>query len=74
VLCGVGAFLLISAFKPESAPVSENQVVAVQRGDLTIDITGSGNLVLSLTEDLAFEISGTVEEVMVEEGESVEEG
>jgi len=74
VLCGVGAFLLISAFKPESAPVSENQVVAVQRGDLTIDITGSGNLVLSLTEDLAFEMAGTVEEVMVEEGESVEEG
>jgi len=74
VLCGVGAFLLISAFKPESAPVSENQVVTVQRGDLTIDITGSGNLVLSLTEDLAFEISGTVEEVMVEEGESIEEG
>ena len=79
VLCGVGAFLLISAFKPESAPVSENQVVAVQRGDLTVDITASGNLALSLKEDLAFDIPGrveeiTVEEILVEEGESVEEG
>jgi RND family efflux transporter MFP subunit len=46
----------------------------VQRGDLTVDITASGNLALSLKEDLAFEMAGTVEEVMVEEGESVENG
>jgi len=74
VLCGVGAFILISAFKPESAPVSENQVVTVQRGDLTIDIAASGNLALSQKEDLAFEMAGTVEEILVAEGESVEEG
>ena len=62
----------------ETAP--ENEVVVVQRGNLTIDITASGNLALSLKEDLAFEISGTtqepmtVEEVLVEEGDSVREG
>jgi HlyD family secretion protein len=59
--------------EPESA-VLENQIVTVQRGDLTIDITAAGNLALSRTEDLAFEIAGTVEEVLVEEGDSVEEG
>ena len=32
------------------------------------------NLALSLMEDMAFEIAGTVEEVLVEEGDSVEEG
>ena len=74
VLCGVGAFLLISAFKPESAPVSDNQVVTVQQGDLTVDITGSGNLALSRVEELAFEMAGTVEEILVEEGDSVEQG
>jgi len=74
VLCGVGAFWLISAFKSDSTPVLENQVVTVQRGDLTIDITASGNLALSVTEDLAFEMAGTVEEILVEEGESVKEG
>jgi len=55
----------------------ENQVVAVQRGDLTIDITAAGNLALSHTEDLAFDLfyqEGTVEEVLVEEGDTVEEG
>ena len=63
-----------------SAASSENQVITVQRGDLTIDITAAGNLALSTKEDLAFEISGTeqepltVEEVLGEEGDSVEEG
>lgn len=52
----------------------ENQVATVQRGDLTVDITAAGNLALSRTEDLAFEIAGTVEEVLVEEGDFVKEG
>ena len=74
VLCGVGVLLLINAFKPDQALMSEYQTVTVQRGDLTIDITSSGNLELSHKEDLAFEMAGTVEEILVEEGESVEEG
>ncbi|MFC2016952.1 efflux RND transporter periplasmic adaptor subunit [Chloroflexota bacterium] len=58
----------------DEAELSENQVVTVQSGDLTTDITAAGNLALSRTEDLAFEIAGTVEEVLVEEGDVVEEG
>ncbi len=71
VSCGSG---------PDTEMAPENQVVAVQRGNLTIDITASGNLTLSRKEDLAFELSGTtqepmtVEEVLVEEGDSVSEG
>lgn len=58
---------------------SEQQVATVQRGNLTVDITASGNLALSRMEDLAFDIPGraeeiTVEEILVEEGDSVEEG
>jgi len=52
-------------------------VVTVQRGDLTIDIIAAGNLALSRTEDLAIDLfyqEGTVEEVLVEEGDTVEEG
>jgi len=66
--------------EPDTETMPENQVVTVQRGNLTIDITASGNLALSRKEDLAFEISGTtqepltVEEVLVEEGDSVTEG
>ena len=61
--------------------IPENQVVTVQRGDLTVDITASGNLTYSDYQDLAFQISGTstqqpltVAEVLVEAGDSVEEG
>jgi HlyD family secretion protein len=53
---------------------AENQVVTVERGDITIDITSAGNLSYSRQEDLAFEMAGTVEEVPVEVGDSVEEG
>jgi len=75
VLTGALAVLL-SGCTPESeaAPVAEHQVVTVQRGDITIDISTAGNLSYSLQEDLAFEIAGTVEEVLVEVGDSVEEG
>ena len=58
----------------DSASVLEMQVVTVQRGNLVIDITAVGNLALSRTDDLAFEIAGTVEEVLVEEGDTVQEG
>jgi len=66
--------------EPSQAQEPESQVATVQRGNLTIDITAAGNLALSRMEDLAFEISGTeqepltVEEVLVDEGDTVEEG
>ncbi len=77
LLCAVVVSSFGCASKSGSAPVLENQVATVQRGDLTIDITAVGNLALSQTEDLAFDLfyqEGTVEEVLVEEGDIVEEG
>ncbi|MFC2065859.1 efflux RND transporter periplasmic adaptor subunit [Chloroflexota bacterium] len=72
VICGVGILSAGCGSEPEPAP--EGQVATVQQGDLRIDITGIGNLALSQNEDLAFEMDGTVEEVLVEEADSVEEG
>jgi multidrug efflux pump subunit AcrA (membrane-fusion protein) len=72
-LCSIGVLSLSCASEPESEPVTENQIVTVEKGDLTVDITASGNLALSVTEDLAFEMAGTVEEILVAEGDSVEE-
>ena len=72
VLCGIG--VTSPSCASESEPAFEGQVVTVQRGDLRVDITGVGNLALSRTEDLAFDLfyqEGTVEEVLVEEAESV---
>jgi HlyD family secretion protein len=79
ILCSIIIPSLSCAKK--TATIPENQVVTVQRGDLTVDITASGNLAYSDYQDLAFQISGTstqqpltVAEVLVEEGDSVEEG
>jgi RND family efflux transporter MFP subunit len=46
----------------------------VTRGDITVEVTASGNLDFSKEEELAFDMAGTVEEIFVEEGDSVSEG
>ena len=74
VLSGLLAVPALSCNSESEPAAAESQIVTVQRGDLTIDITAAGNLSLSLKEDLAFDMSGTVEEVLVKEGNSVEEG
>ena len=74
VLCLVSALSISCRPDSGSTAVTEEQLVAVQRGDLTIDITAVGNLAFSYQEELTFEVAGTVGEVMVEVGDSVEEG
>ncbi len=73
VLCSFAISSLSCASESSSAQI-ESKVVEVQRGNLVVDIPASGNLALSLKKELAFEMSGTVEEILVEEGDSVEEG
>lgn len=74
ILVGLAIPLIGCGSGTEEAELSETSVVTVQRGNLTIDITASGNLALSYTAEPAFEIAGYVEEVLVEEGDTVEEG
>lgn len=62
------------ASKTSSAATTTTQTATVQRGNLTVDITASGNLELAKTADLAFDIAGTVETVDVEVGDNVTEG
>ena len=52
----------------------DRRPVAVQRGTLLDDVTASGSVSFPELESLRFDISGTVGEVIVEEGEVVEEG
>ena len=68
----------------DEAQAQTSQTATVQRGDLTIDISAAGNLALANTADLAIELfygqsgssgtKGTIGEVLVEEGDTVEEG
>ncbi len=77
LLGAVGISSFGCASESDSESLLENQVVTVQRGDLVIDITAVGNLELSLKEDLTFDLfyqEGTVEAVLAEEGDTVEEG
>ncbi|MFC1988976.1 HlyD family secretion protein [Chloroflexota bacterium] len=74
ILILFGVSVLSPGCASDSAEIPEEQVLTVQRGDLRTDITGVGNLALSHKVDLAFEMDGTVEEVLIEEGKSVEEG
>lgn len=56
----------------QTGGASTNYTVA--RGDLTVDVSASGNLAFSTEENLAFEMGGTVQDVFVSEGQSVNEG
>ena len=73
-LCVATALLVGCGSEPQSEAATEDEIITVQRGDLVIDVVSSGNLALSHKEDLAFEVAGTVEDVLVEEGDVVEEG
>jgi len=72
VLCCTS--VAVPACDRESDSAELTETVTVERGDLRVEITASGNLALARTEDLAFELDGTVETVLVEEGDYVEEG
>lgn len=73
-LCAVSALSIGCGQGSEATAEAEEQVVAVRRGDLTVDITAVGNLAFSHQEELTFGAEGTVGEVLVEVGDSVEEG
>ena len=77
ILGGLAVTWLGCGSESDEAEALESQTVKVQRGDLTVDINAAGNLALSRTEDLSIDLfypEGTVEEVLVEEGDTVEEG
>ncbi|MDD5082386.1 MAG: HlyD family efflux transporter periplasmic adaptor subunit [Dehalococcoidales bacterium] len=74
LVTGILVASLIGCTGTSSATTLESQAVTIQRGDLTVEITSAGNLALSRTQDLAFATAGTVKEVRVKEGDSVQAG
>lgn len=58
---------------PGGGPVEE-QLVEVVRGDLTVIVSGSGNITVSQDASLAFGTGGKVEAVYVEAGDQVNQG
>jgi len=67
--------LVAAVFTGCAAPQGQMpEIVEVTRGDLSIDIAVNGNLEMPHKTDLSFGTTGMVEEVLVDEGDSVVEG
>ncbi len=61
--------------KPSTSSLSTDiQLVQVQYGDITNSVSASGSLVFPVREKLTFGSAGTVAEVKVAEGDTVEKG
>ena len=55
-------------------PETTQQLVEVVRGDLTVTVSGSGNIEISNEIKLAFGVAGRIDKLYVEEGDNVSEG
>ena len=71
---GVYGGYALSTGSTEAGLEENQQAVPVQYGTLTNDISVNGSLVYPEKETLGFGIQGTVGEVLVEEGDEVQEG
>jgi RND family efflux transporter MFP subunit len=72
----IGVTLSQTVFRSgeDSALAQASQEVTVTRGNLSVEISAAGNLALADTQDLAFQVAGTVYEVLVEESDTVTAG
>lgn len=59
--------------KTVAEETEQEVIVSVQRGDLSLDVAAVGNLALSEKQLLSFALGGSVAEVLVEEGDFVEQ-
>jgi len=69
-ICFVSAFLIGCA----NAQTTPQETAVVTRGDLVISVSVSGNLEMPRKMDLSFGTTGTVAEIMVNEGDKVSKG
>ncbi|MFZ9857694.1 MAG: efflux RND transporter periplasmic adaptor subunit [Roseiflexaceae bacterium] len=68
----VGLAAILSACgAPAASDQTASDTTTVTRGNITATISGSGSISAAQTVDLAFQTSGVVAEIMVDEGDSV---
>ena len=68
-----GAYLFIND-TGDNGLTADQQVYTIQRGSLINEVSTNGNVLFSNREALTFGTPGTVADLLVEEGDSVEEG
>ncbi|MFC6592698.1 efflux RND transporter periplasmic adaptor subunit [Deinococcus lacus] len=67
---GAAAYFLA----PKAPPLTEVQTVLAAKGDLVRTVTGSGTAKAETSRNLSFSVAGTVAEVLVAVGDTVEKG
>jgi multidrug efflux pump subunit AcrA (membrane-fusion protein) len=69
------AAAIIPGCQPKAdATTAEQQIAAVQLGNITLEITAVGNLAYSQTDQLSFDTGGTIADIPVGVGDSVKQG
>jgi HlyD family secretion protein len=66
--------LVLVGCSKSTSTTGTTQTAKVQSGNLVVSTTTTGNLAFTQTENIAFDMAGTVEQVMVETGDSVKKG
>jgi multidrug efflux pump subunit AcrA (membrane-fusion protein) len=69
MVCGV--VLLSAGCKSGGSAATKPQYATVQKGSISIEVTGTGNLAMETKKELAFEVDGTVSDVLVSVSDSV---
>ncbi len=70
----LGALAGLAGCKSGGAAIPQSQTATAKKGNLTVAITANGNLSLSNVQNLSFQTSGTVTDVLVQLGDSVAKG
>lgn len=68
------AVLLSACGAPATTEEADADTTTIRRGNITATVSGSGSISAASTVDLAFQTSGIVAEILVDEGASVTEG
>lgn len=74
VLVAIGVLALVGCGAKSNSGATTAQTAKVQRGNIVVATTSTGNLAFTQSEDVAFDMAGTVQQVMVGVGDSVKEG
>lgn len=70
----VGGFFLVRGISGSRSNAAQAETVIVARGALTQVVNATGNVAPASRATLAFELSGRVAEVLVDEGDAVQKG
>lgn len=68
------AAILSACGAPAASEQTESDTTTITRGNITATVSGSGSISAASTVDLAFQTSGVVAEILVDEGDSVSAG